>query len=84
MSPGEIIALAIGVLLGIAMQRPLTCRKACCMPHKDAGLPPRHTHTGICAHPMSEPCRPEQLERLRIITERERVEMDRDAQRGPC
>lgn len=31
-TPNEIIAIAIGLLIGIALQRPLTCQRACCVP----------------------------------------------------
>jgi hypothetical protein len=31
---GRILFLAIGVLAGIAMQRPEKCRRACCLPGK--------------------------------------------------
>jgi hypothetical protein len=58
MTPRELIALGFGAIftaIFIAMFGQEPCRRACCLPRADAGLPPRH-YRGLCLHPKTESC----------------------------
>lgn len=52
--PGHIITLAIGILVGVAMQGKSPCSRPCCAPRQDPGLPPTKTHTSLAA-PVAKP-----------------------------